>query len=168
MAFEAAVATVEAEGGDTSAFEFLIKVVYNPHLSHYNQHFSPSLTMRGAGYDTNTPRFINASVSQKEAVLLAPVRALLGRLSGLSISQPFTKKIHFVWAHRALNRPKRRFSARAVDREARRLWQRGAQPFPPPASRRSAPGQRGTAVGLYPIVTFQYSSTTLYQVCYHI
>ena len=99
MAFEAAVATVEAEeeGGDTSAFEFLIKVVYNPHLSQYNQHFSPSLTMRGAGYDTNTPRFINASVSQKEAVLLAPVRALLGRLSGLSISQPFTKKIHFVW-----------------------------------------------------------------------
>ena len=58
MAFEAAVATVEAEeeGGDTSAFEFLIKVVYNPHLSHYNQHFSPSLTMRGAGYDSLTRR----------------------------------------------------------------------------------------------------------------
>ena len=26
----------------------------------------------------------------------------------------------------------------------------------------------GVAVGLYPIVTFQYSSTTLYQVSYHI
>ena len=41
--------------------------------------------MRDTGYDTNASQFINASVSQKEAALLAPVRALPGRLSGLSI-----------------------------------------------------------------------------------
>ena len=28
-------------------------------------------------------------------------------------------------------------------------------------------GERGLRVGLYPVVTFQYSSTTLYQVFYH-
>jgi hypothetical protein len=28
--------------------------------------------------------------------------------------------------------------------------------------------KRGVALGLYPIVTFQYSSTTSYQVSYHI
>ena len=33
-----------------------------------------------------------------------------------------------------------------MDREARRLWQRGAQPFPPPASRRSAPGHAHAAL----------------------
>jgi hypothetical protein len=41
---------------------------------------------------------------------------------------------------------------------------------PPPPS--SAPQvlqtQADLQVGLYPIVTFQYSSTTLYQVSYHI
>jgi hypothetical protein len=29
-------------------------------------------------------------------------------------------------------------------------------------------GAQGPHLGLYPIVTFQYSSTTLYQVSYHI
>ena len=45
------------------------------------------------------------------------VRALPGRLGGLSVPQRLHMKIHFVgafvWAHRALNRPFRWFPARA-------------------------------------------------------
>ena len=56
-----------------------------------------------------------AEASAESEPLDATVRARPGRLSALSVSR--SKSIlhgFFVWAHRALNRPKRRFPARAV------------------------------------------------------
>ena len=121
-----------------------------------------------------------------------------GRLSALSVFH--SKSVlygAFVWARRALNRQKRRFSARAATADAGvtaaahsdplfvALHRQGVEKeyvrcdfgghgcglvegWGRPAMAWLAERQYGVAVGLYPIVTFQYCSTTLYQVSYHI
>jgi hypothetical protein len=85
------------------------------------------------------------------------VRARPGRLSALSVSHSKSGLCGaFVRARRALNRQKRRFRpGQAVAVFERTPEGRGG-------------GAGVVAVGLYPIVIFQYSSTTLYQVSYHI
>jgi hypothetical protein len=89
-----------------------------------------------AGKDTRTPEYMEKSggigtvpmieddgfhLLESHAILT--VRARLGRLSALSVSVSKSGLYGaFVWVRRALNRPKRRFPARAVPRgEVRRL-----------------------------------------------